>query len=75
MLARYLFQADERGLLGTLYATTSVTRREVVIGRYLTVVAYAILATRIGVLTSLVDDAIRLNPSNAASCDVVTPST
>ncbi|MEO7123929.1 MAG: ABC-2 transporter permease, partial [Lacisediminihabitans sp.] len=55
----YPFQADERGLLDTLYATTSVTRRDVVIGRYLTVLLYAIFATGIGVIVSLVDDTVR----------------
>jgi len=54
----YLFQADERGLLDTLYATTSVSRRDVVIGRYLTIIFYAIVAAALGVVISLVGDAI-----------------
>jgi hypothetical protein len=54
----YLFQADERGLLDTLYATASVSRRDVVIGRYLTVILYAIVAAVLGIAVSLVGGVI-----------------
>ncbi|WP_144765730.1 ABC-2 transporter permease [Curtobacterium sp. 9128] len=55
----YPFQGDERGQLDTLYANTLVRRRDVVVGRFLTVLAFAAAAVALGVLVSLVTAAVR----------------
>jgi len=56
--ASYPFQADERGLLDTLYATAALTRRSVVVGRYLTLLVFGAaviaLATALTVLTAFI---------------------
>ncbi len=57
--ASYPFLADERGLLDTLYAAAPLTRRSVVIGRYLTLLVFGAAAVAIGAVVSLTGAAIR----------------
>lgn len=52
--ASYMFQADERGLLDILYATTLVPRRAVVVGRYLSVATFTLVAVGLGTGVTLV---------------------
>jgi ABC-type transport system involved in multi-copper enzyme maturation permease subunit len=59
LTASYPFQADERGLLDTLYATAPVHRRAVVFGRYVSVLVFAAVAIGIGTATTLVLAALR----------------
>jgi ABC-type transport system involved in multi-copper enzyme maturation permease subunit len=58
LLVSYPFQADERGHLDTLYATTPVTPRAVVVGRYLTVLAVAAVAVLVGAATTFAVSAV-----------------
>lgn len=59
LLAPNPFAADERGRLDTLYATLPITRRTVVVGRYIALVALylgvALLATIAAVVIPLVE--------------------
>lgn len=58
LTASYHFQGDERGLLDTLYASTPVSRRAVVTGRYLSVLALSAVLIGLGTATMLVVDAV-----------------
>lgn len=59
LTASYPFQADERGLLDTLYATAPVSRSAVVIGRYISVLVVAAIAIALGTATTVVTGALR----------------
>lgn len=53
------FQTDERGDLDTLYATAPLSRRSVVLGRYVSALVFALAAVLIGTGTSLVSASVR----------------
>ena len=64
--ASYPFQADERGQLDTLYASTPISRRAVTIGRYISALVMSAVATGLGVVVALIMAQIRdqqLSPS------------
>jgi hypothetical protein len=62
LIASGPFLADERGRLDTLYATLPVTRRHVVIGRYVTLVVLYLVAAAIASVVSLVAAGVRGAP-------------
>lgn len=53
------FQGDERGRLDTLYGIAPIDRSAVVIGRYLSMVVFAVVAVGLGTATTLVVGAVR----------------
>ncbi|WIE64114.1 ABC-2 transporter permease [Curtobacterium sp. MCLR17_036] len=53
------FQADERGRLDTLYGIAPVGRTAVVLGRYVSMVVYAVVALGVGVAATLAVAAVR----------------
>jgi ABC-type transport system involved in multi-copper enzyme maturation permease subunit len=62
LIASGPFLADERGRLDTLYATLPVSRRHVVIGRYVTLVVLYLVAAVIASVVSLVAAGVRGTP-------------
>jgi ABC-type transport system involved in multi-copper enzyme maturation permease subunit len=58
----YPFQADERGSLDTLYLTSSVSRREVVIGRYATILVMSAVYVALGAVVSIVAGVVQQHP-------------
>jgi len=55
----YYFQGDERGMLDTLYAASSISRPAVVIGRYISALIFAAAAVGLGAATTVVMTAVR----------------
>jgi|GEM_PF-2523603 len=53
------FQGDERGRLDTLYGIAPIGRTAVVLGRYLSMLVFAVVAVGIGTATTLVMGAVR----------------
>lgn len=53
------FQGDERGRLDTLYGIAPIGRTAVVLGRYLSMLVFAVVAVGIGTATTLVTGAVR----------------
>ncbi|MFZ2426578.1 MAG: ABC-2 transporter permease, partial [Propioniciclava sp.] len=50
LVSSYLFSLDERSGLDTLYGLVRLTRAQVVIGRYATLLTAALVSTLLGVL-------------------------
>ena len=55
----YYFQGDERGMLDTLYAASSISGPAVVIGRYISALIFAAAAVGLGAATTVVMTAVR----------------
>jgi len=53
------FQGDERGRLDTLYGVAPIGRTAVVLGRYVTMIAFGIAAVGVGTVTAFVSASLR----------------
>lgn len=62
LLAANPFATDERGRLDTLYATLPISRRAVVLGRYLALVALYVVLALLGTIVSVVVPLLRREP-------------